>query len=343
MRIVFDPRAPETVYVGTLGTGSTTHGHVYKTTDAGQHWRSTEHGNSGWTRVDALAADPQHPGTLYAGTGVAVYKTVNGGRSWVGWNRGLLPPPPVIKPGRVSGTPGWRRAEGWVTSLAVDPTNSNVVYAAAGGVRKSTDGGHTWKVVFWKRHSLLGGVIQLLVTPTRPHMIYAMVADGSVNNFTSVYESADGGTAWRPTGLRHVRNRDGWGDSLVFVPKRPTTLYAAIGHSVFRSTDAGRSWQSITSGLPGQTIADLAVDPRQPGTVYAAVASKTGAIYKKTNGGRSWRRILSAPFQVYSLGVDPERPATVFASGAFVPPHSDQGRYKVLRSTDGGRTWTIAG
>jgi hypothetical protein len=342
-RIVFDPRAPETVYVGTLGVGANSRGHVYKTTDAGQHWDSTEHGDPGWTRVDALTADPQHPRTLYAGTGVAVYKTVNGGQRWVGWNRGLLPPPPVIKPGQVGGTPGWRRGEGWVTSLAVDPTNSKVVYAAAGGVRKSIDGGHTWKVVFWLKNSYLGGVTRLMITPASPHTIYAIVSDGSVHDFTSVYKSADGGATWRQTGLRRVSNRDGWGASLAFVPKRSNALFAAIGHSAFRSNDAGRSWQSITSGLPGQTVADLVLDPRRSGTLYAAVASKTGAIYKTTNGGRSWRRILSAPFQVYAVAVDPERPATLFASGAFIPPHPDQGRYRILRSIDSGRTWTIAG
>ena len=83
----FDPRAPETVYAATSGYGADHGGRVYKTTDAGKRWRST---TLDWTRVDALAADPQHPDTLYAGTGTAVFKTVNGGRSWQGANRGLF-------------------------------------------------------------------------------------------------------------------------------------------------------------------------------------------------------------------------------------------------------------
>jgi hypothetical protein len=78
----FDPSAPGTVYAGTLGVpvGTDSTGHVYKTTDGGQHWQSTDHIDPGWPRVDALAVDPQQARTLYAGTGVAVYKTVNGAR-----------------------------------------------------------------------------------------------------------------------------------------------------------------------------------------------------------------------------------------------------------------------
>jgi hypothetical protein len=173
------------VYAGTLGVphGSVLNGHVFKTTDAGQHWQSTNHTDPGWTRVDSLTADPRHPGTLYAGTGVAVYKTVNGGSSWRAWSRGLLP---GRNPRSGVGDPGWRRVEGWVTSLAVDPANSKVVYAAAGGIRKSTDGGHTWRVLR-AGTSLADGASTLAIAPTSPHVVYAIWYHHS----TSVYESAN--------------------------------------------------------------------------------------------------------------------------------------------------------
>ena len=90
----FDPRRPDIVYVLTVSwPHGTTVGHVYKTTDGGAHWHATATRGAGWTGdVLSLAADPQHPGTLYAGTNVAVYKTVDGGRSWQPSNRGLFPP-----------------------------------------------------------------------------------------------------------------------------------------------------------------------------------------------------------------------------------------------------------
>ncbi len=165
MAFAFDSRAPGTVYAATLGGG------VYKTLDAGHHWRSMAAGSIS-DRVDALAVDPHRPGTLYAGTGVAVYKTVNGGRSWQGFNRGLLPPPPVIAPGQVTATPGHREAEGWVGALAVNPTDSDIVYAGTGGgVRKSTDGGRSWRTVFWRGRFM--GISALVIAPSTPEVVYA--------------------------------------------------------------------------------------------------------------------------------------------------------------------------
>ena len=165
----FDTRAPDTVYAATIG--SRAQGRVYKTIGGGHRWHSTTTRPLS-TRVDALAADPRHPATLYAGTGVAVFKTMNGGRSWRGWNRGLLSPPPIIAPGQVTGTPGYRRLEGYVTALAVDPTDSNVVYAGTGGgVRKSTDGAHSWRTVLW--HGRYMGISALVIAPTSPQVVYA--------------------------------------------------------------------------------------------------------------------------------------------------------------------------
>ena len=70
-----------------------------------RRWLAVDDDGLGWSRVDALVVDPRRPATLYAGTGVAVFKTVNGGRSWRGANRGLLPPPPVMAAWTSDGNP----------------------------------------------------------------------------------------------------------------------------------------------------------------------------------------------------------------------------------------------
>ena len=156
----FDPRSPNTIYAAGMGVNkngrntldyvSNTRGYVFKTVDGGEHWRPTATTGAGWTRADVLAADARRPGTLYAGNVVAVYKTVDGGRNWRPFNQGLFPPPGSRRGVRY-GTPGtisWSRGEGYVGEIKVDPANSSIVYSAADAVRKSTDGGHTWKTVF---------------------------------------------------------------------------------------------------------------------------------------------------------------------------------------------------
>lgn len=340
MAFAFDTRAPGTVYAAMLG------GRVYRTTDAGRHWRSTKRPLS--TRVDALAADPRRPGTLYAGTGVAVFKTVNGGRSWQGFNRGLLPPPPVIAPGQVTATPGHREAEGWVGALAVDPTDSDIVYAGTGGgVKKSTDGGRSWRTVLWRGRYM--GISALLIAPTTPQVVYAAAfvsepANCGIGGTTPCHQrellvkTTNGGKTWRPTGLR-LANREGYPTMLALDPRRPTSLYTAAGKGVLGSTDAARSWRSITDGLPAKRqVTSLAVDPRRSGTVYVGLWSEgtVKGIFKTTNGGHGWSR-AGARYPVTALAVDPGHPATIYAGVGHNPEP------RILRSTDSGRSWAIVG
>ncbi len=341
MAFAFDARAPGSVYAAMLG------GRVYKTLDDGRHWQSTTTAPIS-SRVDALIADPQRPATLFAGTGVAVYKTVNGGRSWKGFNRGLLPPPPVIAPGQVTATPGHREAEGWVDALVVDPTDSNIVYAGTGGgVKKSTDGGRSWRTVLWRGRYM--GVSALLIARTTPQVVYAAAftsepADCGIGGTTPcrqrelLVKTTNGGKTWQQTGLP-APNPEGYPEILALDPRRPTTLYAAAGKAVLTSTDAGSSWQPITDGLPPKRqVTSLVVDPRQPGTVYVGLWSRSTAkgVFKTTDGGLTWSQAL-AGFPVTALAVNPVHPATIYAGVG------DNPEPRIFRSTDSGRTWATAG
>jgi photosystem II stability/assembly factor-like uncharacterized protein len=310
----------------------------------------------------SLAADPRHPGTLYAGTQVAVYKTVDGGRSWRPFNKGLFPAKPRICDGQPqdlarlpavcrnfpAGTPHWNRGNGWVHVLAVDPADSRVVYAGADAVRKSSDGGHSWKVVFRydpRGYRWLDHISALVVAPTRPEAIYA-IADASSGHASRdvIYKSIDAGKTWQATGGpgAGVANPS-WDGSLAVDPEHPTTVYASVGSMLLRTTDAGATWQPIAQGLPprGQTmvISALTVDPQRSGTVYASLyfpfdANLTaGGIFESTNGGDTWTRTLSGVG--VALAVEPARPTTIFAA---LGGRKD----RLARSTDGGRTWISA-
>ncbi len=355
----FDPREPQVVYVLTV-SGNSSRGHVFKTIDGGAHWQATATSGSGWAGdVQTLTADPRHPSTLYAGTTVAVYKTVDGGRSWRPYNRGLFPPRGqracyhpaggrsycVKQPFGTAGTPQFNRGNGWVTAIAVDPANTNIVYSGADAVRKSTDGGHSWKTVFQfgaVPYRWLSNVSALAIAPTHPEAIYAITGNYH-HGLTSIVKSTDAGKTWRATGGGKLfTNQDGWGGAVAVDPQHPTTVYASIGRMLVRTTDAGASWQPITQGLPQQVITALTVDPKQPETVYAGlyptytknVISAPGGIYKTTNGGDTWTQAFPAIIPG-AVAVDPARPTTIYAV-------LNGRREQLARSTDSGRTWTTA-
>ncbi|MFL5960127.1 MAG: WD40/YVTN/BNR-like repeat-containing protein [Gaiellaceae bacterium] len=347
----FDPRRPDVVYVASFHARGGVY--VFKTTDGGQHWRLTRTHGAGWkSDILSLTSDPSRPGTLYAGTDTAVYKTVDGGRNWRPFNRGLFPPPHKVCSTGLErqcwkypyyGTPGkanWNRGNGWVLDVAVDPNNRSVVYSAAGGVLKSTDGGHTWKSTL-KLQAKWRSVTRIAIAPTRPESIYAL-AHNAGTGATAIYKSTNPGRTWQRTGSAgSTLPLSCCGDSmdaLVSDPANPQTLYADVGNTVLRTTNGGASWQPAANGLPADSVTSLAIDPRQPGTVYASVHNMsavaleipTGGIYETTNGGQTWTEIWSG-FGVDKVAVDPTLPSTIYAAGN-----------RLLKSTDGGHTWATS-
>jgi hypothetical protein len=128
-------------------------------------------------------------------------------------------------------------------------------------------------------------------------------------------------------------------------PNQPNVLYAGTkGNGVLRSDDGGETWTD--AGLAGQTIRSLAVSPHEPDTVYAG--TRPSRLYHSRDGGRDWeemagfRRIrwrwlwLSPegwPFTAYinSIALSPVDPGVMLAGIEFGA---------VVRSDDGGRTWS---
>ena len=322
----FDPVDPEIVYAGTsLRTNGL--GGVYKSVDGGGHWQLS----AGFAvPVTALAADPERPGTLYAATGVAVwtwpnnvptfkgwehvavYRTVNGGRTWQRRSRGLLSA--FSRTGQTPlGTP-----PGWVNALAVDLHDSNVVYAGTGGgILKSSDGGHSWSRVLSGSKFL--GVSGLEITPAPPQAVYAAALIrkpgrcrmptmgapmiGRCDQSTLFYKSVDNGMTWRATNLRQV----GLDGPLVLDAQSPTTMYAAGGFGVYFG-------------------------------VYREGPNSEKGIFKTTDGGHNWTR-LNPACPITALAVDPARTSTIYA-GIY------RGRgpyYRIIKSIDNGQTWTVTG
>lgn len=208
--------------------------------------------------------------------------------------------------------------QGFVTDVAVDAANPNRVYAGTGtGLFASSDGGATWAPLeAVPGTALLFPLVE--VHPRNPAILF--VTDGQL-----LYRSADQGQTWTalPDGPSWVR-------SLAFAPGRPSIVYAGALDGLWKSLDTGRTWRRITEEVPGAST--LAVDPRSHRVVYAGHGSE---VQKSTDGGLTWTTSLRGGnnnIPVGALVFAPTDPTFLYAS-----------RDGVLRSRNGGRTWTRVG
>lgn len=303
--LVIDPASHSTIYAGESGSG------VFKSTDSGHSW---EPASSGLTNlaVVALAIDPVTPTTLYAGTARSpsgVCKSTDSGASWT--SAGL--------DGKM------------VYVLAVDPTTPTTVYAGTwygGGVFKSTDAGSTWSGASAGLQAQ--GIVALKIDPASPSTLYVGTDDG-------IFKSVDSGESWTDASAG-LPNR--YVLSLAIDPAHTTTLYAGTENrfggpadGLSKSTDSGTTWAA--TGLKHQKADVLAIDPTNPGTLYAA-QTYLGVVFRSTDSGGTWvvASNLGDGHDFLTLAVDPVVPSTLHAG------MRDSG---VFTSTDSGSSWSVAG
>jgi photosystem II stability/assembly factor-like uncharacterized protein len=242
-----------------------------------------------------------------------------------------------------------------VQSLADDPSTIWVA-SATGGIWKSTNRGTTWAPVFDGQPTGTFGVVAL--APSNPDVVWA--GTGEQNNRQSsswgngVYRSTDGGGTWTHLGLEDTR---AIGRILVDPTNPDVALVGALGNlwaespdrGVYRTEDAGRSWNKVLFVDDRTGIVDMARDAGDPNTVYAAAYQRLrqpwgfngggpgGGIYRSTDGGRNWQ-LLSQGLPAgdkgrIGLAASPSTPGLVYA----VVEHDTEGG--IYRSTDGGTRW----
>lgn len=204
---------------------------------------------------------------------------------------------------------------GRVSDIAFSPQKPEVVYAGAatGGVFKSEDGGRTWRPIFDEQAVLNIG--DLAVDPVDPQVIYVGTgeANGGHNNFpgAGMYKSTDGGETWRHVGLAHTASIG----RVVVDPHNPQRVFvAAVGsyfapnpeRGVYRSDDAGETWQKVLFVSDSTGAIDLVVNPENPSIVYAALWERvrrpdqarlygaTSGVYRSQDGGDTWEPLGAA-------------------------------------------------
>jgi photosystem II stability/assembly factor-like uncharacterized protein len=269
---------------------------------------------------------------------------------------------------------------------AADHGSARRLYAGTccGGVWASDDLGQTWQAVFDKEASTSIGA--LAVAPSNPDVVW--VGTGESNIFRSsytgvgVYKSTDNAKTFQHMGLTDT----GTIGRIVIHPTDPNTVYVASAgqewmenemRGVFKTTDGGRTWAQALKISPKTGVNDLAMDPSDANTLYAAAWERQrrqwndprvepgfteSGIFKTTDSGKTWTRLtngLPAPNVTGRVGlaIAQSNPKVVYAfidnydcdTQAPAGGRNPGGRgttcpikgNEVYRSNDKGATWTL--
>jgi photosystem II stability/assembly factor-like uncharacterized protein len=306
--------------------------------------------------IRSITVDPQNSSTLYAVTATGLFKSNDGGTSWTSsglpgvaiTNLFIDPQLTTTIYASASGYPGylynsfdggttWNQSAGNVaglfprnlSTLTIDSQHQGTLYVGAypspnGSVFKSSDSGATWQRA---GVGIPDGcfILALAIDPRDANTVYA--AGYCRTDFLAVFKSTSGGTSWSE--VTYLMTNGGLNiQGLAVDPIHTSTLYFTTATDVAKSTDGGRSWTRIYSGLSACCHGPVVIDSQNSSTLY--VQRLDGLIYKSTNGGQNWTALnFSTGFLTGSLTADPRNSNTLFAATSGI----------AYKSTDGGATW----
>lgn len=333
------PSQPATFYLGAVNGG------VWKTTDAGQTWKSLwDEQPSG--SIGSIAVAESEPEVVYVAsgeglqrpdlsTGDGIYRSSDGGKTWA--HLGL-------------------RDGQQIGEIAIDPKDANRVFVAVTGhpygpnaergIFRSTDGGKRFKRVLYTNERTGGS--EVAIDPQHPNIVYAGMwqrqeAPWENGSFTGAeggfYRSADGGDTWTKL-VGHGLPDDVLQVNVTISPSDSRRVYAAVATThatvgIYRSDDEGLNWVHASASDPrpeerigGGDVPVPRVDPRDPDTVYVASV----VTWKSTDAGKSWAGLRGAPGgdDYQNVFINPNNTKIIALA-------SDQG---VIISENGGETWS---
>jgi len=280
---------PDIMYVGTASGG------LWKSTSGGINWEPIFE-KEVTASVGAVAIQQSNPSVIWVGTGegnprnslnggYGIYKSLDAGKSWT-----------------LMGLENTRH----IHRVVIDPTNPNIVYAAAigspwgehpeRGIFKTTDGGKSWKKILFANNKT--GAADLVMDPTNPNKLIA--------------------TLWE-------HKREPW-----FFKSGGTGSGLHITH------DGGENWTKVTEkeGFPKGELGRIgvAIAANKPNIIYALVEAKKNALYRSDDGGFKWKKINeksdigNRPFYYSEIYVDPQNENRVYSVYTYINVSEDGGK-----------------
>ena len=291
-------------------------------------------------RIADIAIHPSDEQTWYVAVGSGnVWKTVNAGVTWE-----------TIFDDQGSYSIG---------CITIDPGNPHTIWLGTGenvggrhvgygdGVYRSGDGGKSWENMGLKKSEHISKII---VHPENPDIIF-VAAQGPLWNKggeRGLYRSADGGKTWQ----QHLAVNEWTGvTDIAMDPRNPDLLYAATwqrhrtvaaymgggpGSGIHRSTDGGKTWEKLSSGLPSSNMGKIgiAISPVNPDIIYAAITldRRTGGLYMSADRGSSWKKQSDAvaggtgPHYYQELYASPHREGRIYLADVRMQVSDDHGK-----------------
>jgi len=306
-------------------------------------------------RIEAIACHPDFPHTIYVGAGAGnLWKTVNNGTTWE----------PIFE----------NESTFSIGCVAIAPTDPNIIWIGTGeilmarssfagtGVFKSIDAGKTWQHMgLVDTHH----IPRMVVDVKNSDVVYvaALGHNYSFNEERGLFKTTDGGKTWRK--ILYISEKIGVVE-VVMDPVDHQTLYAVTWErdrkawnnvisgeesGIYKSTDAGETWKRLTNGIPvGKNVGrfGIAIAPTNPKILYAILDNQIpkiesrgrigGEVYRSKNKGETWEKTHegSVPTRIgYDfclIRVSPDDENEIYVLG-----------HKLIRSTDGGKTFTPTG
>lgn len=317
-------------------------------------WSANGPGNIGG-RIRAIVIKPSSTNIILIGSVAGgIWKSTNGGSSWL---------PKLDNGDQLS-----------ISSMILDPSNENIVYAGTGeawgnldavyggGIYKSTDFGETWSLL----PSTIGSwefknVNQLAMDPSGN--LYAITkaynykyGKGSYYVNGSLYKSVNGGGSW--TNIGNTTGSGNYFNGSDIIPFSSSTIIFAVKENgstlggIYKTTNSGTSWTKITSGLPTASYSRIsfAKDQNNANTAYAAIHSTNynasdyglAGIYKTTDAGSTWNAVTK-PSNLTSTGRSYLSTQGWYDNVIAVDPFNSNNIYAagvdMVKSTNAGSSW----